>query len=805
VVYLQARLRAAVIVALLAAAAPAGAAVPRDEIRPWAGVATAGRGTPPQSTQVVVVFRTDPAALLPGAVGSTRATKAAEAAQRHVLRHLARAGFHLTVSVRLTRTVNAVIADVPTGERARLAADPDVLGVFGVHGLVPAGIAADALPSLGPGALPVRSPIGSGAGIEIAVLDGPVDAAHPALAGRVDYPAGATASGAGPGSGHGTAMAALAAGAAGPAGWMGVAPSARILAIQVLTPAADGRLAGTTADLLEGFERAADPNGDGDLADHAGVALAAVSSPFAGFAGTPESMAVHALDHLGTVVVAAAGNDGPTSGRLGSLSAPASAPDALAVGATDGRTGLPQVTMSVQGGNLTDRITVPLVYGLAPVAGAELPLKLFAPSTPPAAGSLNGAAALLPRDRADIRAGALAAAAAGAAAVIVYGDPVPAGSLGVDDALPVAVVSIPASTGVPAADALQAGAAVTVSFGNAGYAANDHLAAVAPFSSTGPGYDGQSKPDLVMPGVAVMSAAPGGTWASITGTSVAAAQAAGMVAALEAVHPDWSADDVRGALVSTAQQMAGPDGGLAPVEEQGGGLPDGAAAAGAGVLVSPATLSFGRVDDGPAHAPLTIRNPGSAPMDVTLAVQRDDVAGDVDVRADPARFVLSPGASLQVPVTLAIGPGGTPDPVVGGWIVIMLGTGASLRVPFSAIAAPADGHALQSVGLSRHTLQKATDAKPQTVTLAVQLGQVALSGDTIDITPIASLEIALRRQGRTTVLYTARDLNPGLYRYSLAARDARGQPLPAGRYTLVVHAVTVDGAQSSRSVALRVK
>ncbi len=805
--HLQARSRIAVALsALLVAAATATAAVPRDLVRPWAGVVSAGRGAPAPTADVVVLFRLAPAADRPGALTGTKATAAARADQDRALEHLARRGLHLTVIDRFTRTVNAVIARVPSGERARLLADRSVAGIFAVRPVFPAGVAESALPSLGPGALPLHSPIGPGGGIEIAVLDGPVDTTHPVLAGRVDYPAGATPPSASIGADHGTAMAALAAGGAGPVGWLGVAPAARVLAIQVLTPGVDGGLVGTTADLLRGLELVADPNADGDLSDHARVALAAVSAPFGGFADTPEAVAIDALDHLGTVVVAAAGNDGPTSGRLGSLSSPGSAPAALTIGASDGRQGLPQVPVAVDGGGLAERLaTAPLVYGLAPVAGLPLPVRLVDPATPPAPGSLAGAAALVARDGADVRAAVRAAALAGASTILVYGDPIPAGAFGVDDRVPVAVVALPASTGAAAASAVGAGAAVSVTFGASSYAPNQRLGSVAPFSSTGPGYAGQAKPDLVLPGVAVLSAAPYGQWSALSGTSVAAAQAAGETAALAAIHPDWSAGELRSALVSTARQVAGVDGNLAPVEQQGGGEPDLAAAAGVGVFVSPATLSFGRMVGNRAEAGLTVRNPGASPVDVTLALQRDGGGGALGIRVNPARFVLAPGAALLVPIALTIDVVDPADPVVGGWVVVMLGDGRSLRVPFTAIAAPAAGHPLKSVTLSRNRVARPTAAATPTVTLSVDLGDVAVAGDVLDITPITALEIDLRRHGRSTVLYAARDLNPGLYRYQVSARDARGRPLGRGSYLLVVRAVSVDGVSSTRQLRLRVR
>jgi subtilisin family serine protease len=103
----------------------------------------------------------------------------------------------------------------------------------------------------------------------------------------------------------------------------------------------------------------------------------------------------------------------------------------------------------------------------------------------------------------------------------------------------------------PAVDALTAaGILVTAAAGNDGSAcatvtdppatypsavtvgAVDRHGAVAPFSSRGNG-----KPELVAPGVDVTSALPGGTYGTLSGTSMATPQVAGVVALMWAANP----------------------------------------------------------------------------------------------------------------------------------------------------------------------------------------------------------------------------------------------------------------------------
>src|SRR3954470_11628590 len=106
---------------------------------------------------------------------------------------------------------------------------------------------------------------------------------------------------------------------------------------------------GTTDQLLDGLERAVDPDGDGDTSDHVPVALVGVNSPYAGFADSPEAVAAGAARALGTLVVAPAGNEGPAASTVGS---PAAAPGVVAVAALDGGGGpaLPEVEVGVATG-----------------------------------------------------------------------------------------------------------------------------------------------------------------------------------------------------------------------------------------------------------------------------------------------------------------------------------------------------------------------------------------------------------------------------------------------------------------------
>ncbi len=804
-----------------AAAADAAGGIRREAVRAWADITASTRVAHPES-RVIVVLRAQPAATRPGAVGSNAAVAAAQAAQDRALAQIAHSGVELTIEQRFARTVNAVVATVRGDQRARLMREQTVLGVYPVRQVVPATVSESVAAALGDAVRPVASGLpGDGGGITIAVLDGPIDETHAALAGRVDHPAGAAPGSSDATAEHGTAIASLASGGAGPAGLHGVAPAARILAIRVLTPTADGALAGTTADLLAGLEQVADPDGDGDLADHARVAVAAVAAPFAAFDDAPEARAIAALSKIGTVVVAPAGNDGPTGARYGSLSSPGSAADALTVGASDGRPALPQIEVAF-GGAVAEHVgAVALAGALAPQAGRPLAVKAItgAARTTRTAGALAsdyqdpagatlvaGAAVLVPRDGGDLRAKVRQAAAQGAAAVLLYGTTeLPAGALGGDDRAGIPALAIDGVLGLRISQAVAAGQPVTFTAGDATYVPNALRDAVAPFSSEGLGWDDRLKPDVVLPGVAIIGAEAGGGYAAVSGTSVAAAQAAGLVAVLAAQHTDWSAAQLRSALISTAVLVRGLDVPLAPVQAQGGGRPDTATASVVAVSTRPATLSLGRPGaDGVARGELTVENLTDAARTLALGLQRDAAGDAVGLTAaiDPARFVLAPHAVATLPVAIRLQTPAAAVGVAGGWIVITSDAGPAQRVPL-AVALPG----ARIAPIRTATLAPAVLVAGAKASLSLSIGSAAAPADgSVQLDAVRQLTLELYRgKKRLAVLYAARDLLPGRYAFAIRPVGAGGSPLAAGRYRVVVRATGSDGEKVSTSLPLRVR
>jgi len=103
-----------------------------------------------------------------------------------------------------------------------------------------------------------------------------------------------------------------------------------------------------------------------------------------------------------------------------------------------------------------------------------------------------------------------------------------------------------------------AGGSLQVVFSNEiarSYAATNPNA-MASFTSWGPAPNMAFKPTVSAPGVSIFSSVPGNQYATYQGTSMAAPHVAGAVAVIKQAHPDWTPEQIKQALVNTAEPIS---------------------------------------------------------------------------------------------------------------------------------------------------------------------------------------------------------------------------------------------------------
>src|SRR5439155_25293505 len=157
---------------------------------------------------------------------------------------------------------------------------------------------------------------------------------------------------------------------------------------------------------------------------------------------------------------------------------------------------------------------------------------------------------------------------------------------------------------------------------------------------------------VAAPGGQILSATlprSGGPFAVFDGTSMATPHVAGAAALLRELHPGWSVEQIKSALVSTAGPAYGDTARTseASVLLEGGGLANLPRAADPKLFTEPVSLSLGDLDvsRGAASSALLIRlsdaGGGAGLWTVGLVSQS-----------------ASAGATVEVPGTVSVAPGG---------------------------------------------------------------------------------------------------------------------------------------------------
>lgn len=395
---------------------------------------------------------------------------------------------------------------------------------------------------------------------------------------------------------------------------------------------------------------------DRAVADGAQVINMSLGSPY-GRAAEASSKAIANAVKAGTTVVASAGNDGDSPYMVGG---PSTSPAALSVAAADVIADFPGATLSHD----TDSLQLQVSNGVSPL---------------PATGTLL----VLSDGSGGIGDGCLESDYAGAAGKIVVakrgGDCARVDRAGFGQTAGAAgVILVNNTTGYPPYEgaiddvtipffgALEVDGAALQSIDYFGITVdiasntlpNPGYKSPASFTSSGPrSGDAGAKPDVIAPGVSLVSAASGTGFGSLTasGTSMSAPHTAGIVALVRGAHPGWTAQQAKDAVANTAS--IDPSLIVGDLRSIGNGMVQPLAAINAQILLQAdkkgqTGLSFGvrEGDSLNAKARIQVINTGIAPTIVDLAATAE--AG-VTLAVSPSSITARPGTT-EVEVTIAM-------------------------------------------------------------------------------------------------------------------------------------------------------
>jgi hypothetical protein len=279
-------------------------------------------------------------------------------------------------------------------------------------------------------------------------------------------------------------------------------------------------------------------------------------------------------------------------------------------------------------------------------------------------------------------------------------------------------------------------------------------------------------------------------FATVNGSSAAAAVVTGAAALLAQLRPDLSASDLKSLLTGTAHPL--PD---TSVTAQGGGLVDLGGAAAAELSAEPDTLAFGRARGDGWHSTqgLILHNVSSRRFRVRI---HSVGQGGLEVMSIPAVVRLKPGGSTKVRLVARLRGAAPTAGSAEGAVVLQPRGSAPLRVPWAITFGPTVPALLSHVALSATSFHP-SDTTP--AVLSLRAGALMQEPSGPQVQPLARLDVELwRGKERLGLLARLRDVLPGQVAIGLTGRDPDGNRLPVGRYRLQLLAVAPAGQSVTR-------
>ncbi|OEH56005.1 peptidase S8 [Oceanobacillus sp. E9] len=443
----------------------------------------------------------------------------------------------------------------------------------------------------------------------------------------------------------------------------GIAPDAEIYAYRALGPGG----AGTSVQVLAAMEKAVE-----DEVDIINLSLGNnVNVP-----DYPTSQAVNRAAELGIFVVIANGNSGPDAWTVGS---PATANKAFSVGASTTPSTAPVLEDSFE-----DKI-IPLLEMLgAPEWNLEKDYDISSIEEE-VTGSLSGKIALVQRGEIPFHQLAKQAEELGAEAVLIYNNE--AGPFQGSVEFRNAPVQIPvAAISQEDGEWLKQQAEETNHY-FIDSKRIDQPVQVAPFSSRGPvTINWQIKPDIIAPGTGIWSTVPDG-YQAMDGTSMATPHVAGAAAVIKEAKPDWTNEQIIGAIQTSADQLMHADE-LVSSTEQGMGVIDVNKAIEANTIIHNGQLQFGKVDNYRQEFQhnLIVENMTAEPQSYQFQIPYKDKGISWNL---PGAFQLDPYEKKEIPIEAFVTGMQLDKGVHQGWIALEQGN-ATYELPYIIVNKEAD-------------------------------------------------------------------------------------------------------------------
>lgn len=505
----------------------------------------------------------------------------------------------------------------------------------------------------------------TGRGIKVGVIDTGIDYTHPDLKGQ--YVAGAdlvdgdkdpmeTRGSPDVATFHGTHVAGI---IAANGKLKGVAPDAQIYAYRALGPGGSGN----TEQVLAAIDAA--------IQDKVDVLNLSLGNNMNG-PDLPISIALNRAVEMGIVAVTSNGNSGPNIWTVGS---PGTSEKAISVGASTPPMKTPYIVYGL-GNEKRESLLIPVQGAKQWDLNRTVKLHWGGLGRKSELRGVRGEVALIERGKLTFSEKIKNAKKAGAIAVIIYNNVQGPFRGGVNEAVDIPAATITKEDG----EALRKGLAKREN--KATFVFKDERDQLADFSSRGPvTVNWKIKPDVVAPGVDILSTVPSG-YLSIAGTSMAAPHVAGACALLLQAHPNWTPDQVKSAIMSTAKPLKRKDGSIYHTYEQGAGRLQIAKALEADTIISPSSVSFGMftVKKGirTHQANIQVENTSDEQKRYSFQIPKAEAG---IIWGLPQTFTLKSGERKNIILKLQINPNEMNKGVYDGYLTMFEGT-RKISIPY---------------------------------------------------------------------------------------------------------------------------